>query len=383
MASVSGSRLEFVAPNEKSVNLILSDGKTVTGSTVPGSFNIEIFTTGSGSVLPGVAATATIGGAVKISGNTVQAATLTSTEKLGAGSFLVIDETGGEKISLGTGAQTVIGSTGDTIVGGNVSGVRQVIDLTGTNSKAVVGPMTAIGGAGSLLVEAGNNDSITGGAGPTTVSGSQTLGGKDDDRDEGKGSHGRGKDDDRDEDSRGRGDNDDRDEDKKGHHTVRGSTASHDTITGGSGPLSVSGVNDSKITTGTGPSTVIGGNNDTITDAVGGALLLDIESRSKIHGESPSIAGSGAETVNLGAGHGPATFRDISVPGGTGPLAATTVMGFSTPTDFIASKTSVSAAGQFLGTSSVSAGNTVLTFVDGTAMTLVGITDISKVTFTG
>src|SRR5262249_44737615 len=115
--------------------------------------------------------TATIGGAGKLSSSTIQAGSLGSVEQLGAGAVTLVGETGHEGIKLGTGGQTVLGSSGDTITGGHVSGVRQVIDLTGTNGKVVSGPMTAVGGAGSLLVEAGAHDSIVGGAGPTTVRG--------------------------------------------------------------------------------------------------------------------------------------------------------------------------------------------------------------------
>src|SRR5512135_1680433 len=109
MASVSGSQLSFLSPNGRPVNLILSDGKTVSGAKVPGDFNIEIFTAAAGSALPGVGGTAVVGGAVTLSGSEVQAGTLTSLEQLGSGAYAVIDHTGGESITLGSGAQTVIG----------------------------------------------------------------------------------------------------------------------------------------------------------------------------------------------------------------------------------------------------------------------------------
>jgi hypothetical protein len=48
----------------------------------------------------------------------------------------------------------------------------------------------------------------------------------------------------------------------------------------------------------------------------------------------------------------------------------------------IASQTSVDAGGDFLGTSFASGGNTILTFADGSTMTLVGITDLTGVKFT-
>ena len=165
-----------------------------------------------------------------------------------------------------------------------------------------------------------------------------------------------------------------------GRMTVSGGTG--DSITGGSGRLLVTGVTGSTIVAGTGGTTVRGGNNDVIADTVSGTLRVDIESRNRIHGKSPSIAGSGMETVNLGAGHGATTLTDLSVPGGRGTLASTTVTGFSTSTDEIVSKTSVNPAGHFIGTSTTTALGTTLTFHDGSTMTLVGITDISHVKFT-
>ncbi|HEX2646946.1 MAG TPA: hypothetical protein VHO95_06935 [Candidatus Dormibacteraeota bacterium] len=356
MASVSGSRLAFVSPNEKPVNLILSDGQTVTESTVRGAFNIEIFTAGSGTALPGVAGTATIDGAVKVSGSVVQAGSLDSTEQLGFGKFTMIDQTGGENITLGTGAQTVIGSSGDTITGGDAGKAQQVIDLTGTNSHVVSGPMTAIGGAGRLLVEAGDFDSIAGGSGGTKVVGISMPSREDDEDDD----HPRGGDTEGDEDhgnNRRGGGGDKHDDDDDKHH-AGATVATGDTITGGSGPMTVDGgtndsitggtgrlfveeVTSSTINAGTGGTTVTGGNMDQINDTVGGTLTVDILSRSRTHGHS-SVAGSGEETVDLGAAHLTTTLRDISVRGGTGGFAETTVMGFTTPTDLIASKTSVS-----------------------------------------
>ncbi len=378
MASVSGSRLEFASPNGKKINLILNDGKDISGGTVPGAFNIEIFTAGTGSPLRGVDGTATIGGAVKISSDEVQAATLTSPEQLGSGKFAMIDETGHETITLGTAAQTVSGSAGDTIIGGDAGKARQVIDLTGMNDKTMNGPMTAIGGAGSLIVEAGTGDSITGGSGPTTVLGSGSLSeGERHGKDKGATQAG--------------GDNGD-----KPQNTISGA---NDTITGTGGPMTVSGGKDdsiaggggsllvdgnvtgSTIHAGTGGTTVFGGNGDTILGG-GGTLLVNIESQSKVHRQSPSTAGSGAETIDLSASHGTTTLRDVSVPSGSGPTATTSVMGFSEIQDVIASKTSVSPSGEFLGTSTVQGTSLVLSFKDGSTMTLANITDISKLTFT-
>ncbi len=386
MASVSGSQLTFQSPNQQPVNLILSNGKTVTGTTVAGAFNIEVFTVATAAPLPGVNATALIGGAVTVSGSAVRAATLGSIEQLGIGAYTLIDNTGqhslshhkasqGETIQLGTGAQSVIGSSGDTIVGGNAGTATQLIDLSGTNRLVTQGPMTATGGAGALLVNAGNDDSISGGSGSFTVSAasSDTIVG-------------------------GSGTNFIEGGPTVGDNSIIGGTGTvtgaggravntlivsdkGDTITGKGGSLSVEGgVGGATINVGIGGTTVDGGNSDVINNPGNGTLLVDINSRSASH-KGSSITGSGSETINLGAGHGATTLRDVSVSGGTGPLAATTVTGFSTSTDVIASANSVAADRDFLGTSTISGGNTILTFRDGSTMTLVGITDIAKVTF--
>jgi hypothetical protein len=89
----------------------------------------------------------------------------------------------------------------------------------------------------------------------------------------------------------------------------------------------------------------------------------------------------------LPAGRGARTPRDVSVPGGPGflaspgSLARTTVPGFSTGSNAIASATPDGPTGQLLATSTASGGNTVLTFADRSTMTLVGIADITEVSF--
>jgi hypothetical protein len=296
----------------------------------------------------------------------VQAGSPGSTEQLGTGAFTLIDHTGGETIGLGTGAQTVIGSSGDTIVGGDATHGRQEIDMAGRGDLVNAGPMTAIGGAGPLIIEAGSGDSIVGGTGPTTVFGGgragpgRSFGGDNDGnphRGDGERDHGRN-------------------DDGFGGGTVSGGPGRdrHDDQSG----AGLFG-NDT-IVAGSGPMTVFGGGGDSITGG-SGALLVDINSQDRVHGKSPSIAGSGSEMIDLTASSGAATLRDVSVAGGSGDAAATTVMGFS-DAEVIASKTSVSHAGEFLGTSSVSGGSTILTFTDGSTMTLAGITDLSQVHFT-
>jgi hypothetical protein len=133
----------------------------------------------------------------------------------------------------------------------------------------------------------------------------------------------------------------------------------------------VVGAASESITGGSGATTVVGGNLDTITGNTG-TLLVDFIARA-----------SGTATVNLTADHGATILMDISL--GAKTTNATdnvSVTGFSITTDIIASKTSVSSSGAFLGTSSASGGNTILTFLDGTTMTLAGVADVGAIRFT-
>ena len=143
---------------------------------------------------------------------------------------------------------------------------------------------------------------------------------------------------------------------------------SGNTIGGGSSGTdfiddSYAGGGNNRLVGGTGATRIIGGGGDTIA---GGAGALQAEIKT----------GFGTETVNLSASGSADGVRDVaSVGGGT----AATVTGFSTANDVIESATNVT-AGVFTGTSTVVAGNTVLTFTDGNQMTIIGVTSGIKFT---
>ena len=75
------------------------------------------------------------------------------------------------------------------------------------------------------------------------------------------------------------------------------------------------------------------------------------------------------------------TPRAESVPGGPGSLARTTVPGFSTSSAADRPMAPDGPTGQLLATSTACGGNTILTFADGSTMMLVGIADITNVSF--
>jgi Ca2+-binding RTX toxin-like protein len=157
--------------------------------------------------------------------------------------------------------------------------------------------------------------------------------------------------------------------------------AAGDTVTGGTGTISVNGSSGSEtISGGVGAMTVQGGSLDSITGSLGKLQAF----------LNASGATGSAESINLTAGHGAASLRDvasnISVVGGTTTFGAAngniSVTGFATATDSIQSLTSVNASNQFIGSSSTSNGSTTLTFVDGSTMTLAGVTSVGSIKLT-
>jgi hypothetical protein len=253
----------------------------------------------------------------------------------GTGSTTVLAGGGGDKITGGTGLLTVI----DPNAGG---GSASISGGTGNLDALILGKSETIsGGTGWTVVNdsyAGSGiSSITGGSGTSAVP-AGTLG------------------------------------------FPAGSAANTmilggvgDTINGGSGSMSVIGGTSDSITGASGANgatTITGANLDTITGNTGTLTVF-------INETTAPGAGSGNETINLGAGHGAAILQDVALSASAttgGATNLTSVTGFATGTDKIASGTSVNSSNVFLGTSNVSGGNTTLTFLDGSKMTLVGVT---------
>src|SRR5262249_12461816 len=121
------------------------------------------------------------------------------------------------------------------------------------------------------------------------------------------------------------------------------------------------------ITAGSGPTTVQAASSDTITAGTGTLQVY-------LDNDQPTT------TINLGAGHGAASLRDVTASGGKG--SAISVSGFATATDIIQSSTSVDPSGNFKGSSaSDGKGGTILTFLDGSTMTLAAVSDPTKIKF--
>jgi hypothetical protein len=281
--------------------------------------------------------------------NTVLVAGKNDQLTLGSGQTFVAEFPGlpgtGSTVTGGAGLDVVVaGGTGMLITGGKG-------DLVAVLSG---GAGTVAGGAGNLIaVASGAPEAITGSTGATTIidasgAGASTLTG-------GTGT---------------------------GSFTVDfgtlGKAAINTELVGGVGTTmtgagtvntylnAISG--KEQVNVGGGATTVQAATGDTIGGGAGTMLaILD--------------SSAASTTLNLGATHGVATLRDNSVTGGKGD--AVSVTGFATATDVVASATSVSATNTFLGTSkSDGAGGTILSFLDGSTMTLALVADPTKIKFT-
>ena len=179
MASVTGSRLAFFSSTVSAdkVNVVLTaDGSDVAGKSIAGDFNIEVFTVTAGSLASGFDGSAFVQGAQQLTNNAVQAGSVTSTEQVLAGSYTLIDLSGGSKqgesiqiIGSSGATDVVVGSANDTITGSTNAATQQFIDASGLNTDANPGPFrgpeTVFGGAGGTTVGGGQGDVITGGSG--------------------------------------------------------------------------------------------------------------------------------------------------------------------------------------------------------------------------
>jgi hypothetical protein len=185
MASVGGrSQVSFYGHGKSGANVnvnLTTDGLGNQPPPVNGKLNIEVFTVAAGPVAPGYDGAVLITGAVLIDNNTVSnVGQQNVTETLLSGSFTLVDETGNEVIVIegsasGGDSMTVVGSSGDTIIGSTIAGTSQLIDVSNEHKNSIEGSETVIGGAGPTTVLAGLGDSIVGGDGGMLI-----VGGSDD-----------------------------------------------------------------------------------------------------------------------------------------------------------------------------------------------------------
>jgi hypothetical protein len=129
-----------------------------------------------------------------------------------------------------------------------------------------------------------------------------------------------------------------------------------DTISAGTGSSIIDArAGGQAVTLGGGDATVFGGVGDTISAGTGLSVI---------------VLGQGAETIDLGASHGGASLVENGASGGD------TVTGFTENHDFISlsSYDTVTAVMGSAQASSAIPNSTMLTFQDGTQLTLVGVT---------
>lgn len=309
---------------------------TVTG----GTGHLDVFNIGKDfSVTGGTVGTTSfddtysVGGAAQGGGSSIVGGSGTST--LADGENTLIVAAAGDHITVGSGLTYIVDKGSDSILGGNGTSTGTVAGAAGFNTNILsrAGDVITLQSAKTYVTATDGKTSITGGSGFAHIQAgnSDVITGS------------------------------------KGDLEVV-NIGNKDQITGGTGNITVSGAGiDTSITGGSKETSVIAASGDSVTGG-SGTLNVDFDSDQS------------STTVDLSKGAGAATLRDVSVTSGTGQVSVT---GFSTSIDAIASKTSVDSTGTFLGTSkSDGAGGTILTFLDGTQMTLAGVSDITKVKFT-
>jgi hypothetical protein len=163
-AAATGGRFVF-SSSLGPIVLGINDGvRPVFPTPQAGAYNIEVFTNSTVAAVVGVPSPDSGWNTTAANpGGTIESGFLTGTNlRLGAGNFLIVDSVTGAatqspaRITLGQGAQTVVGARFDTLVAGDFSG--QIL-------SALAGNQRVIGGAGNVSIWGGANDSIVGGTG--------------------------------------------------------------------------------------------------------------------------------------------------------------------------------------------------------------------------
>jgi Ca2+-binding RTX toxin-like protein len=341
-----------------SATLLLGSNNDVNLAEATGSVVINALAGGDRITLGSGAATVFGAAGASISGAFVDA---------GAASAALIDATPGfMKVILGsTGSDTVFAGAGDTITGASggtanatvIGAANDSVNLTGWNGNAVInasqGTQSLTLGRGAATVFGGAGDTIATGLGTSTIVddaiGQMSV--------------------------------------QLGASGMANITDTHrtgtpgDTITAASGSAANATINlasgDSVNLSGGNGSALINAlaGNDTITLGSGDATVFAAQADSVTGGFGSSVIafGAGAVNVSLPGGHGAATIGDVGTQG------TDTVTGFAqgqdliffqgahagglTPTQNLLSATSTTVNGT---------ASTVLTFPDGTQMTLVG-----------
>ena len=248
-----------------------------------------------------------------------------------------------ETIIGGFGAGTFItGGVGSHIAAGN--GVQVFIDGS-LGSQTIQGSTTnnILGSSLTDVYFTGANDSIVGASGSLAVAGSNASG-----------------------------------------LTIQGGSGGLNAVNIGTGSSVVGGSGGTNLINasfaGNGSSTLVGGGAATTIVAgvgdsiIGGAGNLEVRIRDDLSGA--------ADTINLSGEVD--TIRDVNFTGSTvgGSTASAQVHFFNASVDKIASNTSVDNTGKFLGTSgSDGSGGTLLTFLDGSTLDIVGVGPGTKLTF--
>ena len=316
--------------------LVLPAGIPISAATVIGA---EPAATVTGGLV-------TLGGGAQFyqatAGTTVQAGGGADTILASAGQVTVVGSSGSLLFIGGTGASSVAGGSGPAIIfggsgGGSFAGGSAGHNIFVSQSAAAANTTLTGGGAGDEMFVAAGPTTVVGGSGGDDIvvggTGALTI-----DAQKGDAAFG-----------------------GSGAMAVAGSSSGADSIVGGAGALTVTGrggnmlvvagTGGSNIETGNGASLIFAGSGSTVVTGGAGSLQ--------------AVLGSGSASVTEGSG--PSVYDVVKgAAGGTDVLN-----GFKPATDRI------DLFGYAAGDAHVttSGGSTVVSLVDGTRITLVGVTD--------
>jgi hypothetical protein len=335
-----GGQFNFFAPPGNQLNLVFTADGSNPPPAVSGAFNLEVIAspTQASYPLPGG-----YQGLAIFPGGTGKALTLL------AGNINVSDSGPGDSIVGGPGFSTIGGGQFDTIVGGSnnefIDGTQGFESITGgsAGNETIYGGLDDIVAAGAANATIGGDqyDILTGGTGTDFIDGSA------------------------------------------GNQSITGGSAGNETIYSGAGDTVNLGSGGNETVGGVAGDTIVGGSCTGFIDGSGGNQLITIGSAG-----AETIWGGNGDTFVGGAAQGLIGFATtpgagaefFSDNGTTAANAVDTVAGFSQAAgDSI--ELNGASVNNVLMSAQTSGGNTTITFVDGSQLTLLGISQVNATFF--
>lgn len=339
-STLEGGQFGFFLPPNQTLSVVFTPDGSNLPAAISGDFNLEVITAPTQSSYP---LPQGYQGVAIFPGGTGKALTLL------AGDINVSDSGPADSIVGGTGFSTIGGGQLDTIVGGSnnefIDGTQGYESITGGSA----GDETIFGGSGDTIAAGGATaviggarfDTLTGGTGTDFLDGTQ------------------------------------------GNQVITGGSAGTETIWGGAGDTIDGGSGANVTIGGVAGDTIAGGAGSVFVDGTRGDQLITVGSAG-----SETIWGGNGDTVFGGAAQGLIGFSTVPGAGAeffsdnstTAATAIDTVAGFS-QADGDRVLLNGASATPVIASAQTAAGNTTITFADGSQLTLLGITSVNNTFF--